>query len=256
MKPVDPALLRVSRPARRHLFVTFALAAVSAVVIVAQAALLAAAIATRSLAPLPWLAGVVALRAGLDFGFEVAGRRGAARVMSDLRGRLAEQFLVRRPDGLDTPATGELAALAQALNFNGVSIPQSQLKAFMQDLVEQLLNQQFNPAFFSTVVQDALERQQQAQPGYAVGTRGVHGRWFQNFGSGESVRLHHQEAVIAQGQERAFALDVLGGQQAGLDEDRLAQKIAVGVMSGTAALLAEERWKAGITQRDARQGAH
>ncbi|WP_053226908.1 thiol reductant ABC exporter subunit CydD [Solirubrobacter soli] len=112
MRPVDPALLRISRPARRHLFVTFGLAAVSAVVIVAQAALLAEAIASMSLAPLPWLAGVVVARAGLDFAFEVAGRRGAARVMSDLRGRLAEQFLVRRPDGLDTPATGELAALA------------------------------------------------------------------------------------------------------------------------------------------------
>jgi len=112
VKPVDAALLRASRPARRHLAVTFALAAVSAVVIVAQAALLAAAIAQRSLAPLAALAAVVLMRALCDGAFEAVGQRGAARVMSDLRGRLAFQFLVARPDGLDTPRTGELATLA------------------------------------------------------------------------------------------------------------------------------------------------
>ncbi len=118
MRPVDPRLLRASRPARAHLVVASCLAAVAAVAIVAQAALLAAAVAgavdgSRSVeGVLVVLAVVVVARALVDGAFDAVGRFGAARVMSDLRGRLAEQFLVRRPDGLDTPRVGELSALA------------------------------------------------------------------------------------------------------------------------------------------------
>jgi len=121
MRPVDPRLIRASRPARTHLIATFGLAAVDAVVVVAQAALLAhvitaAARGGASLAelrtPLLALVGVVAARALVDGAFEAAGRFGAARVMSDLRGKLAEHLLVRRPGIEGRERTGELAALA------------------------------------------------------------------------------------------------------------------------------------------------
>src|ERR1019366_1231139 len=58
------------------------------------------------------LAGVVAVRALLAGGFEVSGRIGATRVMSELRGRLAEQLLVRSPVAREGERTGELAAAA------------------------------------------------------------------------------------------------------------------------------------------------
>jgi thiol reductant ABC exporter CydD subunit len=121
MKPVDPRLLRASAPARRHLAATFTLAAVAAVVVVAQAALLAHAIAAAArdgasvadLRPtLLALVGVVAARAAVDGAFDAIGRQGAARVMSDLRGRLAEHLLLRRPGVDGRERTGELAALA------------------------------------------------------------------------------------------------------------------------------------------------
>jgi thiol reductant ABC exporter CydD subunit len=120
VRPVDPRLLRASRPARRHLALTGALAGAMAVVVVAQAALLAHAIARgvhgSGLGPLRAtlvaLGVVVLARALLDGGAEAVGRWGAARVMSDLRGRLAEHLLVRRP-GIDgRERTGELAALS------------------------------------------------------------------------------------------------------------------------------------------------
>ncbi|HWI71715.1 MAG TPA: thiol reductant ABC exporter subunit CydD [Baekduia sp.] len=121
MRPIDPRLLRAGAPARLHLTATFALAAVDAAVIVAQAALLAHAItaAARHGASLHdlrgtliALAGVVVARALIDGAFDAVGRFGAARVMSDLRGRLAEHLLLRRPGAEGRERTGELAALA------------------------------------------------------------------------------------------------------------------------------------------------
>ncbi len=46
------------------------------------------------------------------FGFEAAGRVGAARVMGELRGRLVRHLLVARPGGLAGERRGELAAAA------------------------------------------------------------------------------------------------------------------------------------------------
>lgn len=121
MRPVDPRLLRASRPARLHLGATFALAGAAAVVIVAQAVLLAHAVAAAARGgaglgelrgTLLALGGVVVVRALLDGSFDAVGRLGAARVMSDLRGRLAEHLLVRRPGVDGRQRTGELATLA------------------------------------------------------------------------------------------------------------------------------------------------
>jgi thiol reductant ABC exporter CydD subunit len=121
VRPVDPRLLRASRPARRHLTATLALSVPAAAVVVAQAALLAHAVARGALGgaslhdlrpTLVALAAVVAIRALLDATLDATGRLGAARVMSDLRGRLAEHLLLRRPGVDGSERTGELAAVA------------------------------------------------------------------------------------------------------------------------------------------------
>lgn len=120
MRPVDPELLRASRPARLHLAATAALAVVAAVVIVAQAALLARIIARGARGDglddlsgaLVALAAVLLARALLDGAFDAVGRFGAARVMSDLRGRLAAHVLLRRPGVDGEERTGALSALA------------------------------------------------------------------------------------------------------------------------------------------------
>jgi hypothetical protein len=46
--------------------------------------------------------------------------------------------------------------------------------------------------------------------GYASGTMGRHGRWFNNFGGGTPTVLHNQEAVVTPSQAPSFAADVLG----------------------------------------------
>lgn len=120
MKPVDPRLLRASRSARLHLTAAGALAVLAAGVIVAQALLLAQII-TRGAAGdglgaltglLLALAAVLALRAVIDGGFDALGRFGAMRVMSELRGRLAEQLLLHRPGADSREQSGRVAALA------------------------------------------------------------------------------------------------------------------------------------------------
>ena len=136
--PVDPRLLRTSRAARRQLAAAGGLAVLAALVVVAQAALLADVIARvflreATLTDVRWelvaLAGAVAARALVAAGFELTGRRGAAAVMSELRERLAEHLLVRRPL---RPAerTGELATTA----VQGVDA----LEAYLAGYVPQL----------------------------------------------------------------------------------------------------------------------
>lgn len=111
-------LARTSRTARNHLVVTIAIGLATTGLIIAQASLLAAVIAGvfiggdsfSEVAPmLAWL-GLISVARGLTgAGFESAGRLGAARVMSELRGRLAEHLLLRRPGGLAAEHSGELA---------------------------------------------------------------------------------------------------------------------------------------------------
>ncbi len=112
-------LSKTSRAARRHLIVTVALGLAATVLIVAQATLLAYVIAEafiggRSLAaltaPLLWLVGVSVARGAVDAGFEASGRRGAARVMAELRSRLVRHLLLVRPGALQGERSGELAA--------------------------------------------------------------------------------------------------------------------------------------------------
>ena len=119
MTRTDRRLLRETRAGRTQLLLTAGLGLATAAIVVAQAALLArlitgAAVHHQTLArlsgPLAALACVIAVRALLGGAFEVSGRIGATRVMSELRGRLAEHLLIRSPVPREGERTGELAA--------------------------------------------------------------------------------------------------------------------------------------------------
>jgi ATP-binding cassette, subfamily C, bacterial CydD len=120
--PVDRRLIRESRAARSHLAAAAAFGALDSGLIVAQAVLLATVIARAVLGgagvtalqgDLIALGAVLAARAFVAAGFELSGRIGATRVMSELRARLVSHLLLtapgQRPPGV---RTGELAAAA------------------------------------------------------------------------------------------------------------------------------------------------
>ena len=133
-------LARSGRAARVHLVVTVALGAVSTALTVAQATLLASAIARvfldgASLADvrgeLAWLAAIAVGRGLAAAGFVAAGRIGAARVMSGLRRQLAEKLLLDRPGGLAAEESGELAAVA----VQGVDALEAYFARYLPQLV-------------------------------------------------------------------------------------------------------------------------
>ncbi len=152
---IDRRLLRESRAARAQLWLAAGLGVAMAAVVVAQAALLAHVIASAAvhhtaLTPaetgmpatgrrppasvtgsLVALAAVVAARALLAGAFETSGRIGATRVMSELRGRLAEQLLVRSPMSRIDDRTGELAAAA----VQGVDALEAYFAGYLPQLV-------------------------------------------------------------------------------------------------------------------------
>jgi len=139
--PVDRRLLGESRVARVHLALAGVLGLCSAILIVAQAALLAyvidrAAIGHATLAALRAqliaLAAVLCLRALVGGAFELSGRRGAIRVMSELRGRLARQLLLVSPERRPAHGrTGELASTA----VQGVDALESYFAGYLPQLV-------------------------------------------------------------------------------------------------------------------------
>ncbi len=138
--PVDRRLLRESRTARAQLLLAGALGVAMAVTVVAQAALLAYVIASAAVhrtalahlaGALAALTGVIVARALLAGAFEASGRVGAARVMSELRGRLAEQLLVRSPIGRADDRSGELAAAA----VQGVDALEAYFAGYLPQLV-------------------------------------------------------------------------------------------------------------------------
>ncbi|MHB1835460.1 MAG: thiol reductant ABC exporter subunit CydD [Solirubrobacteraceae bacterium] len=120
--PVDRRLVRESRAARAHLTAAGLLGVLEAGLNLAQATLLATVIASAAMhgaglealrGQLIALAAVLAARALVAGAFELSGRTGAVRVMSELRGRLVSHLLVTAP-GQRPPdvRTGELAAAA------------------------------------------------------------------------------------------------------------------------------------------------
>lgn len=138
-------LLRASGAARRHLAVTGVLGAASALLIVAQAVLLAFVVNAvfmdgAELGEVSWaLLALTAIAGGRSLavaGFEYSGRRGAQRAMADLRREMLQRLLHDCPAAPAGDHSGELAATA----VNGVDalesyfaryLPQTVLAAFV-----------------------------------------------------------------------------------------------------------------------------
>ena len=120
MRLLDQRLLARARAARRLLVFDSVLGVAGAVLLVIQATLIARIVAQaftgsslRDVAPeLILLTVAFAARGTLAWGFEVAGRRAAWRVLSELRLALAERRLRAHPAALDGTEAGEIAAVA------------------------------------------------------------------------------------------------------------------------------------------------
>ena len=120
MKPVDRRLLRHARAARGYLAVVVVLGLVLTALVLAQAGLLARALAgaapgVGAVALWPVLVSLLAVvlaRSVAVYGGEVAALRASASVKSQLRRRLAAQVLRLGPAWLGGQRTGEIATLA------------------------------------------------------------------------------------------------------------------------------------------------
>jgi thiol reductant ABC exporter CydD subunit len=120
MRAVDPRLLRHARAARRYLAVTVLLGLAVTGLILAQAALVAHALATAArgtgaaalAVTLVLLLGVVLARGAAAYGGETAALRAAAQVKSQLRRKLTGHCLRLGPTWLGGQQPGGIAALA------------------------------------------------------------------------------------------------------------------------------------------------
>jgi thiol reductant ABC exporter CydD subunit len=117
---LDPRLTRRTRAVRWLLAADAALGLAAAILVLAQAVLIArvaarafggASLATVEV-PLVLLLAATLGRAAAAWGFEVAGRRAANGVLSTLRLELVERRLRHRPAALDGVASAELATVA------------------------------------------------------------------------------------------------------------------------------------------------
>jgi ATP-binding cassette subfamily C protein CydCD len=121
VRALDPRLLRYARATRMFLYVSVCLGTLSALLIVAQAWLLADVVAGafrhgKDLAqlrtPLSVLLCVVVARAAVAWGAELAASRSSARAKSQLRGALLERVAALGLDSSREERTGALAVLA------------------------------------------------------------------------------------------------------------------------------------------------
>ncbi|WP_217128760.1 thiol reductant ABC exporter subunit CydD [Streptomyces sp. AC558_RSS880] len=121
MKPIDPRLLRYARATRGFLVAVVGLGAVGAVLVIAQAMLIAEIVvgafqdglSVGALGtPLLLLVVVAAGRGLVGWLTELAAHRASAAVKSELRGRLLERATALGPGWLDGQRTGSLVALA------------------------------------------------------------------------------------------------------------------------------------------------
>ncbi len=118
--PVDPRLLRYAGGARGYLIVTVALGLAGTALILAQAGLLAHALAAAARGDVAaTLAGtltalliVVAARATVSYGGEVTALRAAATVKSQLRSAVTARALRLGPGWLGGQRAGEIATLS------------------------------------------------------------------------------------------------------------------------------------------------
>jgi ATP-binding cassette subfamily C protein CydD len=117
---LDQRLLQRARPVRRLLVADVILGAGASALVLVQATLLASIVAKAfegaSLQKVSPVLGLLALtfagRALLTWGFEIAGRRAASSVLSQLRLELVERRLRDQPTSLDGTEAGEIAASA------------------------------------------------------------------------------------------------------------------------------------------------
>jgi ATP-binding cassette, subfamily C, bacterial CydD len=136
---LDPRLLRRARAVRALLVADTVLGVVTALLVLAQAVLLARVAARAfggsSLADVTWPLGalvtVVVARAVTAWGFEVAGRRAAAEVVSQLRLDLVEARLRGRPAALDGAESAEIATAA----VSGVDALETTFARYLPQLV-------------------------------------------------------------------------------------------------------------------------
>jgi ATP-binding cassette, subfamily C, bacterial CydD len=120
MRALDQRLLRQARPVRRLLALDVALGLAGALLVLIQATLLARIVAAAFTGAslhdvsrdLVLLALAFAARGLLAWGFELAGRRAAASVLSELRLAVVERRLRDDPAALDGVEAGEVAASA------------------------------------------------------------------------------------------------------------------------------------------------
>jgi ATP-binding cassette, subfamily C, bacterial CydD len=119
---IDPRLGRRAKAVRAMLAADAALGVVAALLVLAQAVLIAT-VAARSFGgatldevtvPLLLLVAVVAGRAATAWGFETVGRRAATDVLSRLRLELVERRLRDQPAALDGAESAEIATTAVA----------------------------------------------------------------------------------------------------------------------------------------------
>ncbi|MFF4657625.1 thiol reductant ABC exporter subunit CydD [Streptomyces sp. NPDC001381] len=121
MKPIDPRLLRYARATRFFLMAVVGLGAVGALLVIAQAMLIADVVVgafqqglpvAGLRTPLVLLAAVALGRALVSWLTELAAHRASAAVKSELRGRLLERATALGPGWLGGQRTGSLVALA------------------------------------------------------------------------------------------------------------------------------------------------
>ncbi|MEU1178762.1 thiol reductant ABC exporter subunit CydD [Streptomyces sp. NPDC005820] len=121
MKPIDPRLLRFARATRLFLVAVVGLGAVGALLVIAQAMLIAEVVVgafqhglgvSGLRTPLLLLAAVAGGRALVSWLTELAAHRASAAVKSELRGRLLERATALGPGWLGGQRTGSLVALA------------------------------------------------------------------------------------------------------------------------------------------------
>ena len=139
MRALDPRLVRRTRAVRPLLAADVALGAVTVVAVVLQATLLAGIVARafdgaalHELRPaLVALVLAFACRGALAWAMEVAGRRAAAGVLSELRLALAERRLTTQPTAADGAEAGEIAAAG----VQGVSALEAYFARYLPQLV-------------------------------------------------------------------------------------------------------------------------
>jgi len=120
VKPVDPRLFRYARSSVPHIAITVLLGTATAILVVAQAGFLATGVArvierrgTSGLGPLLIALGiVVALRAAVSWGQEVASHRASAAVKSQLRQQLVRHAVQVAADPTQGARRSEVATLA------------------------------------------------------------------------------------------------------------------------------------------------